>query len=63
MTKRSLACLLFVLFTAVSALAQKTTVNGRVTDSETGEPIPYVNIGFQRSLVGTISENDGSFYL
>jgi len=43
--------------------AQKTTVSGRVIDAETNEPIPYVNIGFQHSLVGTISENDGSFYL
>jgi len=43
--------------------AQKTTISGRVIDAETNEPIPYVNIGFQHSLVGTISENDGSFYL
>ncbi len=43
--------------------AQKTTVSGRVVDSESLEPIPFVNIGFLHSPVGTISEMDGSFYL
>ncbi len=59
---RYLSCFLLLLF-AVTLHAQKTTISGRVTDSETGQPIPYVNIGFQKSLVGTISENDGSFFL
>lgn len=58
--------LLAVVFTFGShsfISAQNTIISGRVMDSETGEPIPYVNIGFRHSLVGTISETDGSFYL
>lgn len=55
--------MLFLLAPAISTIAQKTTLSGKVTDSETGEAIPYVNIGFQHSLVGTISEMDGSFFL
>jgi hypothetical protein len=46
-----------------SAYCQKTIVSGKVLDAETGEAIPFVNIGFQHSLVGTISEMDGSYYL
>jgi len=55
--------LLIALIFSLHLSAQKTVVSGKVTDSETNEAIPYVNIGFQHSLVGTISENDGSFYL
>jgi len=57
--------LLFILFviSSFSVSAQKTVIRGKVIDSETKEPIPFTNIGFQHSLVGTISENDGSFFL
>jgi hypothetical protein len=48
---------------AFSAYCQKTTISGKVFDAETGEAIPFVNIGFQHSLVGTISEMDGAFFL
>lgn len=51
------------LFFNLPSDAQLTIVSGRVTDLETGDPIPFVNIGYKHSLVGTISENDGSFYL
>jgi hypothetical protein len=59
------------IFFSISALllfsfpvyCQKTTVSGKVLDAETGEAIPFVNIGFQHSLVGTISEMDGSYFL
>lgn len=55
---------LFLITILIQSLsAQKTVISGKVSDSETGEPIPFVNIGFQHSLVGTISEMDGSFYL
>ncbi len=55
--------LLLLLIINISLSAQKTTVSGKVIDDETREAIPYVNIGFQHSPVGTISETDGSFYL
>jgi CarboxypepD_reg-like domain len=55
--------IIIVLFSGNIAVGQKTVISGKVTDAETGESIPYVNIGFQHSLVGTISETDGSFYL
>jgi hypothetical protein len=49
--------------TLPTVTGQKTVIRGKVLDAETGEPVPYTNIGFQHSLVGTISENDGSFFL
>ena len=52
-----------LLVLACSLSAQKTVIKGNVIDAETNEPVPYTNIGFQHSLVGTISEADGSFYL
>jgi hypothetical protein len=52
-----------LLFFSMSLHAQKTVVTGKVIDDETNEAIPYVNIGFQHSLVGTISETNGSFFL
>ena len=55
--------LLFLLFLCSGTYGQKTVISGNITDTESGEPIPYVNIGFMHSLVGTISETDGSFYL
>ncbi len=53
------------LFLVIShcVVAQKTVVSGRVMDDVTNEPVPFTNIGFQHSMVGTISETDGSFYL
>ena len=53
----------FFLICSISIYSQKTVVSGKVIDSETNEPVPYTNIGFQHSLIGTISETDGSFYL
>jgi hypothetical protein len=63
MIKTRLFFLSILLLSHCIIRAQNTTISGRVLDFETGEPIPYVNIGFLHSLVGTISENDGSFYL
>jgi hypothetical protein len=51
------------LICSIKLYSQNTVISGKVIDSETNEPIPYTNIGFQHSLIGTISEMDGSFYL
>jgi hypothetical protein len=55
--------LVFLIFSTLLVSGQKTVIKGRVTDAETLEPVPYTNIGFKSSLVGTISETDGSFFL
>jgi hypothetical protein len=38
-----------------------TKIKGRVTDAETGEPVPFANIYFHRDISGTITDFDG-FY-
>jgi hypothetical protein len=63
MNKKIPVALLAFLLSGISILAQNTVIKGNITDAETNQPIPYVNIGFQHSLVGTISETDGSFFL
>ena len=36
---------------------------GRLIDSETGDPIPYANIGIPKIMSGTVSDEDGRFIL
>lgn len=43
--------------------AQKTVVRGFVFDSLTGEPLPFVNIAYKHSTIGTITDLNGAFYL
>lgn len=37
------------------------TIQGRILNKETQEPVPYANIGISNSNVGTLSNLDGSF--
>jgi hypothetical protein len=51
----------FLIFGCLSALAQ-TKVSGHVYD-EFNEPIPFANVLFKGSTEGTITNEDGKFYL
>jgi hypothetical protein len=52
------------LFGAAGIQAQKmTTVKGKVLDGATGEGLPFVNISFIGTSVGTTTDLDGSFLL
>ena len=55
-----LACLMVLLSGAV-VFAQDRTVSGKVTDADTGEGIPGVNIMIQGTTSGTVSDIDGNF--
>ena len=46
-----------------NAIAQTTRVSGKVFDSETKEPLPFVNIIFKGTRIGTTSDFDGNFLL
>lgn len=54
---------LVVLFIATDAIAQKTVVRGKVTDAKTGESLPFVNLVFQDSKVGTSTDIDGNYVI
>ncbi|MBK8567682.1 MAG: carboxypeptidase-like regulatory domain-containing protein [Saprospiraceae bacterium] len=55
--------LLAVFLTGSSALfSQKlTSVKGVVTDAQTKEPLPFVNVAFVGTPVGTTTDLDGSY--
>ena len=57
-----------IIFTAIilfsnSAYAQITKVRGVVKDAETNEPVPFVNVTFKNSSIGTITNTDGEYFL
>jgi hypothetical protein len=59
----SLVICLLVCFNGATLLAQSQTISGTVTDSETGEPIPYVNIVVTGKFHGTSTDLDGKYKL
>ena len=54
--------LLLFLLLAWGVRAQ-TEYAGSVVDAETGQPIPFVNVGVVGRSIGTVSDVDGSFVL
>ncbi len=59
---RILSFILFVLLFAQPTSAQNS-ISGKVLDSETGEPVPFVNIGSPKLGVGTVSNSQGEYIL
>jgi len=64
---RWLSALLFmltlILLAGSTALAQKTIISGKIVDAETKEPLPFVNVVFKGSKIGTTSDFDGNYRL
>lgn len=55
---------LFGFFFFINNLnAQKTIVKGKVTDHLTGEALPFVNLIFKNSKIGTSTDLEGNYYL
>ncbi|MBN2683546.1 MAG: carboxypeptidase-like regulatory domain-containing protein [Bacteroidales bacterium] len=52
----------FLMFGFISE-SQTTRIRGKITDSQTGEALPYVNIVFKGKTVGTISDFNGFYKL
>jgi iron complex outermembrane recepter protein len=59
---RRLLALFAFMALAVAANAQ-TVVSGKVTDSNTGDPLPGVNIIVKGKVIGTITDGQGQFSL
>lgn len=55
--------LLFCFAGLTSAMSQSYFIDGIVTDAATGEPIPYASIRIQGTLLGVMTESDGTFLL
>lgn len=61
MIKTASTCLICLLIYSFAVSQQKIT--GRVVDSGTQKPLPYVNIGIHDKNIGTVSAEDGKFSL
>lgn len=53
--------LIFLLLLG-NILQAQTLVFGKITDAESNEPLPYVNIGIPGASIGTVSDEQG-YYL
>ena len=61
-SRRCLLCCTCLLL-SFSCFAQRTTVSGVVTDSETGQPVPRVSITFANTHTGITTDSLGKFIL
>ncbi len=52
---------LLILWSFSLPLHAQITLKGKVLDQNSGQPVPYANIGILNSTVGTLSNEDGSF--
>ncbi len=57
-----LSILLFVFMPPFAAMSQ-TVVKGKVTDANSGDPIPFANLIFKGTMVGTTTDFDGNYSL
>ncbi len=55
--------LLLLLSASLSSFSQTFTINGKVTDAKTGEPIPFATISIIGKFIGTTTDTAGFFSL
>ncbi|MBN1118804.1 MAG: carboxypeptidase-like regulatory domain-containing protein [Bacteroidales bacterium] len=55
--------LLWSLVVFCTAITAQTTIEGTVFDNDSGEPLPFVNVVFQSSTVGTITDYNGTYFI
>ena len=63
MTKKIFLLCFFLCWGAAGLLAQRLSVTGTVTDSITGEPLPYAAVVWEGTTVGAQTDADGRFSL
>jgi len=52
-----------LILAVASVFAQETIIQGKVIDASSGDPIPYCNIVFKGTSIGTTSDFDGNYLL
>ena len=55
--------IILLLSIATQGISQKTKIIGTITDDLTEESMPFVNVYFQGTKVGVMSDQDGKFVL
>ena len=63
MRSRLIFSVILIVSFWIQAVAQKTEITGKITEKETGNPIPYANIVFTGTYIGTMSDINGNFSL
>ena len=54
---------LALILTHICVLSQATLVSGRIFDGETGQALPYVNVSFAGTSIGTMTNTKGHYEL
>lgn len=54
---------LLFCFTTSFVFAQQTIIRGKVTDAETGDPVPFATVVIQGSQIGMATDFDGNYEL
>ena len=60
---KKLLIFIFSFFLIVNISAQTTEISGKVTEKATGSPIPYANLVFSGSFIGTTTDINGNYTL
>lgn len=47
----------------LGAFAQKATIKGKVTDQQTKEPVPFLNVSVEGTSIGTATDFEGNYEL
>jgi len=50
-----------ILYLPQGAFAQSTIIKGKVTDAENGDPVPFANVYFKGTTMGTTTDFDGNY--
>ncbi|MBX2969286.1 MAG: carboxypeptidase-like regulatory domain-containing protein [Cyclobacteriaceae bacterium] len=61
--KVRLKVLVWLVLSPVTVLAQETVIRGKITDAFSGDPIPFVNVVFKGTSIGTTTDFDGNYVL
>lgn len=54
---------LILLVSSIAQAQEKTKVKGVITDAQTGEPLPFVNVAFVGKNVGTTTDFNGKYQM
>ena len=57
---QAITVMILILFT-VMAHANEIEVTGKITDAESGEALPYVNVMIKHTKIGTVSDLNGEY--
>lgn len=61
MGRKIILWLFLIVIVAKVAIGQNTVIRGEITDSITGETLPYVSIQFKGTTIGTTTDVDGLY--